>query len=292
MVECEFLQIPWPETIKDASGIIIGSISNKLISGDFDIVAEDEEIAKVLENPLLMYGIQDKFLSIVKSPEPLNESLYIISTTPGINDKFRPVMLTRTYSEDVTRRVVRSQDVAKNLGDYVEEYGNWGEPRFTDDPFLQELIEGNDNIQQSWGLVKKKAQVTGPESKIGGSELDQAERAVFAVYVAYFDMSLSIKKLFENPGDIDNTLKFIIKVSTQIRLWAQRYKQKSYDAGNTEVSYTEISSIILKKCCFLLAAEYKMSLNEIGINQVLKSLSATVKKYQKTSQVTLEQGSK
>ena len=105
-------------------------------------------------------------------------------------------------------------------------------------------------------------------------------------------MSLSIKKLFENPGDIDNTLKFIIKVSTQIRLWAQRYKQKSYDAGNTEVSYTEISSIILKKCCFLLAAEYKMSLNEIGINQVLKSLSATVKKYQKTSQVTLEQGSK
>ena len=190
MVECEFLQIPWPETIKDASGIIIGSISNKLISGDFDIVAEDEEIAKVLENPLLMYGIQDKFLSIVKSPEPLNESLYIISTTPGINDKFRPVMLTRTYSEDVTRRVVRSQDVAKNLGDYVEEYGNWGEPRFTDDPFLQELIEGNDNIQQSWGLVKKKAQVTGPESKIGGSELDQAERAVFAVYVAYFDMSL------------------------------------------------------------------------------------------------------
>ena len=292
LVECEFLQQPWPETIKEACGIIIGSISNKLILGDFDITAEEEGISKVLENPLLMYGIQDKYLCIVKPPEKLNESLYIISTTPGINDKFRPVMLTRMYSEDVTRRVIRSQDVAKNLGDYVEDYGHWGEPRFTDDTFLQELINGSEKIQTAWDKVKIKAQVVGPESKIGGSELDQAERAIFAVYIAYFEMSNTIKKLFDNPGEIGATLKYIIKVSSQIRLWAQRHKQKSYDGGNTEITYAEICAAIVKKCYFLLAAEYKMSLNEIGVTKVIKNLSSTVKTYQKNDPHTLAEGSK
>lgn len=291
LVECEFLQQPWPETIKEACGIIIGSISHKLISGDFDIKAEDDGIAKVLENPLLMYGIQDKYLAIVKTPEPLNESLFIISTTPGINDKFRPVMLTRAYSEDVNRRVIRSQDLAKNLGDYVEDYGQWGEPRFTDDPFLQELIEGDEKIQKAWELVKRKAQVLGPESKIGGNELDQAERAIFAVYTAYFEMSGTMKKFFENPGEVSQTLKYIIKASTQIRVWAQRHRQKNFD-NNVEMSYTDIGKVIVKKCCFLLAAEYKMSLNEIGVTKVLKNLSSTVKAYQKADLAPHKEGSK
>lgn len=292
LVECEFLQSPWPETVKEGCGMVIGSISNKLISGEFDTEAEDEGIVKVLESPLLMYGIQDKYLGIVKAPEPLNESLYVISTTPGINDKFKPVMLTRTYSEDVNKRVVRSQDVAKNLGDYVEDYGNWGEPRFTDDEFIQELIQGSEKVQNAWEAVKRKAQVIGPLTKIGGKELDQAERAVFAVYIAYFEMTFTMKKLFEKPTEITPTLKLIIKTSTQVRAWAQKYKQTAYDGGNTEVTYEQISSVIVKKCCFLLAAEYKMSLNEIGVIKVLKNLSSTVKTYQKPGLPAAKEGSK
>ena len=282
LVECEFLQQVWPETIKEACGVVIGSISHKLISGDFDTEAEDENIAKVLENPLLMYGIQDKYLTIVKTPEPLNESLFVISTTPGIVEKFKPVMLTRAYSEDVSRRVIRSQDLARNLGDYVEEYGNWGHPRFTDDAFIQELVEGSESIQKTWEQVKRKAMVIGPESIIGGREMDQSERAIFAVYVSYFSISSSIKKLFENPGEISPTLKFIIKTSSQIRIWASKQKQKQYDSGNTEVTYTQISDSIVKKCCFLLAAEYKKSLTEIGISNIQKKLASTVKSYSRS----------
>ena len=279
LVETEFMQHAWPETIKESCGLVIGSISRKLISGEFDSEVEDENIVKILENPLLMYGIQDKYLTIVKTPEPLNESLRNISTTAGIVEKFKPVMLIRAYSEDVNRRVIRSQDLARNLGDYVEEYGYWGEPRFTDDNFLQVLVEGTEDLQKTWELVKRKAQVIGPESVIGGKDMDQAERAIFAVYVGYFGISGTVKKLLEHPVDISPTLKFIIKTSSQIRLWAQRFKQKSYDGDNKDISYKQISDIVVKKCCFLLAAEYKMSLNEIGITKVLKSLSSTVQSY-------------
>ena len=70
--------------------------------------------------------------------------MVFISTTPGVGEKSKSSLLTRTYSEDVGRRVIRSEKIATSLSDYVENYGNWGEPQYSDNPFLQELIAGSD----------------------------------------------------------------------------------------------------------------------------------------------------
>jgi len=51
----------WPDTTKDA-GILLGYISIKLISGEFEITLEDEKIKAIVQNPLLKYGIRFKEL--------------------------------------------------------------------------------------------------------------------------------------------------------------------------------------------------------------------------------------
>ena len=52
--------------------MLLASISSKLITGEFEMFEEDENIVKILENPLIMYGVNDHALQIVKQPEPLN----------------------------------------------------------------------------------------------------------------------------------------------------------------------------------------------------------------------------
>ena len=87
-----------------------------------------------------MYGVHDNALTIVKEPEALSESLVFISTTPGIGEKLKKSLLTRTYSEDVGRRVVRTENIAVSLSEYVENYGFWGPQKYSENEFLNDLI--------------------------------------------------------------------------------------------------------------------------------------------------------
>ncbi|CAG9317539.1 unnamed protein product [Blepharisma stoltei] len=292
VVEMSYYKKQWPDTTKEACGMLLGLISTKLISGDFELAQEDEEASKLLSNPLLMYGIKDSCLVIAKEPGKINENLMTLSTTPGIGEKLKKAMLTRSYSEDVSRRVIRSQQVAKTLDDYVSDYGYWESPTYSDVPFLQEFIEGKEWCLEAWKEIKKKSGVVGPATNIGGSEMDQAERAVFAVYTAFFEMVDTVSKLFHNPSDIGITLKNIVKQTNLIRGWAQKHKQLLMDKGNPDITYTDICLDIVKKCTILLGSEYKLSLNELGVSKVMRHLLSSVVKAQKSDKVKVKEDSK
>ena len=68
--------------------------------------------------------------------------------------------------------------------------------------------------------------------------MNQAERAILAVYISYFEIVDTISLLFDDPADIGDTLKYIIKQTNVIRGWAQKQKQKLMDAGNQDITYT------------------------------------------------------
>lgn len=292
VVESSYYKKLWPETTKEACGMVLGLISTKMIVGDFELTPEDENASKLLNNPLLMYGIKDKALIIAKEPSKISENLMTLSTTPGIGEKLKKAMLVRSYSEDVSRRVVRSQQVAKTLDDYVSDYGFWDPAVYSEVPFLQELIEGSDWVINAWNDIRKRSGASGPAFNIGGGEMDQAERAVFAVYTAFFEMSDTIHKLFQTPSDIGATLKHIVKQTNLIRNWAQKQKQKLIDEGNPDITYTEIGQDIVKKCTILLGSEFKLSLNELGVNKVMRNLLSSVVKAQTKEEVKTKEGSR
>lgn len=65
---------------------------------------------------------------------------------------------------------------------------------------------------ESWKKLKAKSGVVGPSATTGGVDLDKAERAIFAVYIAFFEMSDTISKIVEDTSvDISPTLKYIVK---------------------------------------------------------------------------------
>lgn len=291
-VEASYYEKQWPETTKEAAGILLGFISTKLISGDFELVQEDDEIVKLFSNPLLQYGIKDSCLLIEKQPGKIDESLMILSTTPGIGEKLKRAMLTRSYSEDVSRRVVRSNEVAVTLEDYVSNYGFWGESMYSENSFLQEFIDGSEWILAAWADIKKRSGVFGGAASVGGKDMDKAERAIFAVYSAFFEMTDTIHRLLKQPEDIGETIKYIVKQSSLIRSWAQQHKQKVMDQGNSEITYAEISNDIVKKCTLLLGTEYKVALNELGINKVMRNLLSNVAKVHTHDGNKLKEGSK
>ena len=110
--------------------------------------------------------------------------------------------------------------------------------------------------------------------------MDQAERAVFAVYTGYFEVVDTMSSLFDSPTQAGPTLKIIIKQSCQIRSWAQKHKQKLLDGGNNDITYKIINDDVVKKCALLLGADYKSSLRELGITKVIKHLVSSIAKVQ------------
>jgi len=292
IVEGSYWAKQWPETSREALGMVLAFFSKKLIAGDFEMLQEEEEAAKLLQNPLLIYGIHDKALGLISEYPPLNPHLVSISTTSGIVDKMKQTLLVRQYSQDVSNRIVKSESLAITLADYVEEYGDWGEPKYSENPFLQELIEGSERVKKGWTELKKKSGVFGPSANIGGSELDQAERAIFGVYCAFFEITDTVSKLMDSPGDIGKTFKFIVKQSSLIRGWAQKQKQKLMDSGNPDINYTKIADDVVKKCSLLLNSEYKLALNELGTVKVMKNLLSSVSKVQSKGSASLKVGSR
>ena len=272
-VECSFYQKQWPDTTKDTVELFFGFCASKLVAGKFENDATADEVKVVLKNPLLKYGVSDKSTLLSKPlPEISSDLLKIINSSmqPPISN------ISPCFSH---LSVV--PDYETGLHKYLETYSSLKEPHFSDSPFLLELFEGSERVLKAWSELKKKSGILGAGATIGGADLDQAERAVFAVYTAYFEVVDTMGKIFESPSEAGPTVKVIIKQATQIRSWAQKYKQVLMDAGNAEITYKIINDTVVKKCAFLLGAEYKPALQELGVSKVMKNLMSNIAKVQK-----------
>ena len=59
--------------------------------------------------------------------------------------------------------------------------------KYSESTTLEELVTGSDRVLNAMISMKKKIGIVGPIAAIGGAALDQAERAIMAVYISAFD---------------------------------------------------------------------------------------------------------
>lgn len=268
-VECSFYQKQWPDTTKDTTELFFGFCASKLISGKFEATQTPDDVKKIFENPLLKYGISDKSTLLSKPLPPINPYLQkIIDSNLEVSGEGNS--LSKFYI---------SPDYKTDLNAYLEHYKTLTTPHYSDSLFLVDLFEGKQSVVDAWLDLKKKSGAYAGSS-IGGNDLDQAERAVFAVYVEYFEVIDTVSEIFASKAQPGATVKLFVKQSIQIRAWAQKHKQKLLDGGNAEITYKIINDDIVKKCAFLLGADYKLSLKELGITKVLKNLIPSIAKIQ------------
>ncbi|CAG9327548.1 unnamed protein product [Blepharisma stoltei] len=291
-IEARYTEV-WPTGIMQAVNVLMGIIASNLVSGEYDNKPENEEIVKLLANPMLKYGISDNALAIIKDPSPVNQDLITLATNKSLVKKAKRALTLSGYPEVIKNRIIKSKSSAITLGDYIASYQKIQKnPSFSNIQFLQELIDGSDRVKAAWTNLKKKSGIFGPSTNTGGSEMDQAERAIFAVYIAFFDVIDTVNKIFDSPEEVGLTLKFIIKQSNLIRGWAQKHKQQLMDHGNPDITYTDINRDIVIKSALLLAGEYRFSLNELGVNKVMKNLLSSVAKMQTKNSLPLKTASK
>ena len=129
--------------------------------------------------------------------------------------------------------------------------------------------------------MKQESGAIGPHSNIGGSELDQAERALFAVYSTLFGFSDYLNKLIEVPEITNKNIKELIKQACLIRKWAQHRKQSLIDE-NKEIDYIKIAEEIVKKCVVLMNTENHLAFNELGLFKIQNSILPSLRKIQST----------
>jgi hypothetical protein len=268
-IETQYYMKEWPSHLKDACRQLAAGISKKLISSEFEMAEEDEEVLKLIKNPLIKYGVTDTCLTQVKQLEPLDTGLVSVSLS-------QPQHISDEAS----------------VAHYVNNYGNQETVKFSTNNFLNEFVEGTDELVAAWNKVKQRAGAIGPSFNVGGHDLDSAERAIFAVYAAFFEITDSMHKLFESQGELTNTLKYLVKQACQIRTWAQGHKQKLMDGGQQDITYGDISKGVITKCSFLVHAEYKLALNELGVKKILLNLISTVTRAQSAGESKLKAGSK
>lgn len=291
-VETQYYIKEWPYQLKDACRLLAAAISKKLISSEFEMTEENEDVKKLLENPLLKFGVKDKCHTLIKELEPLDIGLMCLCDAPGLQRK-KSSISERLLKEELRQKLVISEGSEEvTLNNYVMNYGQYEPIKFSEIPFLNDLVEGNEKILEGWKKLKEKAGVIGPTAQIGGAELDKSERAIFSVYIAFFEISDTINRIFESQGALSPIVKYLIKQSCMIRVWAQQYKQKQMDAGNTDINYGEISKSVLVKCSILLHSEYKLALNELGVRNVMFNLVSTVVRAQSSGDTKLRVGSK
>jgi len=273
-IQADYYAKQWPDTTKDAAGIMVGFISVKLISGEFETTPEDEKVKALLQNPLLKYGISDKTLALVKPQNPIPESLITLTQVPGIGEKVKPKMLNQFIRSDPSKKLVCNNKSDLTLQEYIDSYGKWGDAKYSDNQFINDFIEGNGDIAGDWNSLKILAGISEEDSAIGGPEFDKAERAIFAVYIAFFEFAETFKKLLQEPSNAGSTIKYLIKDAVKYRKWADKYIQKLKET--VVMTFEEVSKDIVLKCALLINSQHTQGLNELGITKIMKHLVATV----------------
>ena len=100
-----------------------------------------------------------------------------------------------------------------NLGSYLMGYSTSSRSfaKYSDIPLFEDLISGSDKAINAMEQFKKSVGVVGPMAKLGGSDMDQAERALLAVYVFAFEETERLSNLLDNPDSIDSAMSKIVK---------------------------------------------------------------------------------
>ena len=165
----------------------------------------------------------------------------------------------------------------KMLEDYIKNFGSNTKVsyKFSKQEMIEEIVEGSERVLAAYEKLKKSAGLVGPMASFGGKNLDQPERAVFAVYVTLFQVFEPIAAVIEDPSQIDAPIKSILKMANNIRRWAQQEHQRRSES-NAEVSKEEIAAEIVRKCVILLNSQIHIAINEMGIKQVLINLNTSL----------------
>ena len=119
-------------------------------------------------------------------------------------------------------RFTQAPKSSANLGAYLSGYSisSRSFSKYSDIPIIEEFIHGTDRAIQAMKQFKANAGIMGPLATLGGSDLDQAERALLAVYVFAFEEADLLGYLLDNPETNDAAMNKLVKQVSNIRVWA------------------------------------------------------------------------
>jgi hypothetical protein len=289
-VDATYMESSWLDKLRSSTTFVLVQLSRQLIQGEFAELAETSTLASFWANPLIKHGIKDRLPSMLGHQAQLDEGL--LNLASSFQRAELPMLRKSKSAIDFMESKTSAQAVGRALNAYVLNFEGSSRKlaNYSEVAVLEEFIAGSDRVTSAWKELKKKAGVSGPHFNIGGDELEAAERGVFAVYVAFFELSDFLQNYLNNPTDIGKTLRFMVKEANNIRKTAQLLRQQQIDSGK-ETNYTQVTAQLVEKCVVLLNSEYKQALNELGVNKVLANLLPGLNRAQ-SEQPVLKAGSK
>ena len=281
MVEVTVVKESWIEEMRNTVASLLVALSKNMVAIDSTPDSKDS----VLSNRLLSAGISDIGLIRLTKNKPrvspiLAELITTTQTDDGHTSKSAASGLLKMA---IAKNLMQNKlELKPNLAAYLSKLSTVSETavQYCDTPIIEELIAGSERAVAAFEGLKEQAKVAGPLANIGGAELDQAERAVFGVFLTFFELSSSFASLVDDAQEVCSMFQFILKQACQIRPWAQLQRQRLIEASNADVSYADLGKDVVDKCVLLLHTDFKHSLSAIGIEKVLQSLMTTIRRTQ------------
>ena len=224
-VEREVSQSQWMINLRESVNFLISILNNTMIQSKFE--NEASEIVDALNNPLLKHGIKDKALWLIspKHERSLPDELVKIALfTPSQSSGPKEAVpafgkaisslegISPAFGRSITK-FVNPTNASGSLGAYMTAFTantrSFG--RYSESTTLEELITGSDRVLNAMVTMKKTAGIVGPMAAIGGAALDQAERAIIAVYISAFDQTEHLSSILDSPKSVDGSTSKIIK---------------------------------------------------------------------------------
>ena len=282
-VEREVSQSGWVLNLREGINYLITILNKTMIECKFETDAVD---TPELKNPLLRFGIQDKALWLIcpdekrDIPEDL-VSIAMFTPSSASKDMAIPTLgkamstvdgMNTSFGRQISR-FMHATSSSTNLSTYLMGYSTSSRSfaKYSDIPIIEELIDGSERVIQGMEQFKKSSDIVGPMAKLGGSDLDQAERALLAVYVFAFDETEQLSYLLDNPTTISSAMCKLVKQVSTIRKWTQEEKQRRLDSGDEEVTAASIGNEIVKKCVLLLHSHLQRAISEMEIKSIFTS---------------------
>jgi len=266
----------WTDELRNAVSLLLVILCKNLVA----VEKQDKTpVETLLGTQLLKGGIHDIGLFRISKAKPaLTKTLSDLITSTQLEEASRSISGSGVSK---TTALQKRQEAKPSLISYLPKLASADmvATQYCDISIVDELIAGSSRVKESLADLKEQAKVTGPVANLGGTELDQAERALLGVYVAFFEISNSFISVVEDPLEAPEMILYMVKQANQVRAWAQQQRQKALEAGK-EVSYSDLAKDIVQKCILLLHCDYKHALNDIGIDKVLQSFVVTIKRAQ------------
>jgi len=279
----------WVEELRSSVSMLLVALCQNLIIGSNDPPASPN-CKGLLTNRLLKGGVKDSAVGKLTGKKPIVKgTLAELIANTQTEDKLSTgksqatALLTLTIFKSLLPKRIGAKPV---LSSYLAQIGLADKTKYqySDVAIIEELIQGSDRTIAAFKDLKRRSGVMGPLTTLGGTDMDQPERALFGVYLAFFELSETFAAFVTEPDEICDMLKYMVKQVTALRQWGQLQRQTLIDATGRDVPYTEIGRNVISKCVLLLHTEYKQTMAEIGIEKVLESLITALKHSQTDSE--------